>query len=149
MNEKFPRATDGRIKHFEPYEFDYPHLMDADTLLQLEAMRKTEKGIYITINSDYREDDDGWHGWGKAIDLVIWDERTDEPLPVVKQFLVALRYVGWTGIGFYPDWNIPGVHVDTRPKTRFERRAFWYRENGVYRNINEFFKPLFDYRKEE
>ncbi len=149
MRKEFPRATKGKIKHFKPSEFDYPHLMDTDTLFQLEAMRKGERGIYITINSDYREDDDGMHGWGKAIDLVMWDARTKEPLSVVKQFLITVRYVGWTGIGFYLDWDIPGVHADTRPKTRFEKRAFWYRENGVYRNINKFFGPLFNWGKEE
>lgn len=146
--KRFPESTNGRIKHFKPDEFDYPHLMDADTLFQLEAMRKGEGGIYITINSDYREDDDGQHGWGKAIDLVMWSKQTKEPLPVIRQFFIALRYVGWTGVGFYLDWDIPGIHVDTRPKTRFEKKALWWRKDGVYRRIDEFFKPIYNDSRE-
>ena len=144
MRKQFPKATKGRIKHFKPNEFDYPHLMDVDTLLQLESMRTKEEGIIITINSDYRENNKGYHGWGKALDIVIRDALAKEPLPVVEQFLIAIRYVGWTGIGLYLDWNTPGIHVDTRPKTRFDRRAFWYRKDGVYGKINEIFEPLFD-----
>ena len=144
MRKQFPKATMGRIKHFKPREFDYPHLVDVDTLLQLEAMRTKEEGIIITINSDYRKDDKGMHGWGKALDMVIRNARDEEPLPVVEQFLIAVRYVGWTGIGIYLDWKVPGIHADTRPKTRFDRRAFWYRKDGIYRKINEIFEPLFD-----
>lgn len=142
MKKRFPKATKGRIRHFKPSEFDYPHLVDVDTLLQLEAMRTGEKRIIVTINSDYREDDTGQHGWGKALDLVIKDAKTKEPLPLVRQFLIAIRYVGWTGVGIYPGWTVPGVHVDTRPKTRFGRRALWWRKDGVYRKIDEFFEFL-------
>lgn len=116
-----------KIRHFKPSEFDYPDLIKDSTILMLDSMREHEKGIIITINSDYRPGDPGYHGKGMAVDCVIRNTQTKDPLPIIKQFIMASRYF-WSAIGFYPYWNEPGLHLDTRPMTRFARRATWWRD---------------------
>ena len=116
------------IKHFRPSEFNHP-----------EKMRDEEgkrRGIIITVNTDYAYSGhapNSWHYKGKAFDIVIRDARTERPLPVMKQFIIAMHY-SWGGVGFYPYWNDPGIHVDTRPIGVFEKRATWWRnEKGEYK----------------
>jgi hypothetical protein len=140
------------VKHFKPEEFRYPDKVDDDTLLQLDAMRENEKGIYIIVTSDYRPGDPKWHGKGKALDIIMMDRLLNLPLPVIKQFLIASKYC-WTGIGIYPYWTneigkrMPGVHVDTRPMRRFGWRATWWRDRvGKYRGIDELFRRLYNWQ---
>lgn len=125
------------LRHFKPEEFKYPDSVDDQTLLLLDHMRDHERGIYITINSDYRPGDPKWHGKGKALDIVIWDVETRKPLPLIQQFLIASRYM-WTGIGVYPFWNTPGIHVDTRPMAVSGWKALWWRDkDGNYLDIRD------------
>lgn len=120
------------LRHFVASEFKYPDLMDETTLKQLDSMRDTLNDMIITINSDYRPGSKGWHGRGKAVDCVIRYRDTRQPVPIVKQFIIASRFL-WGGIGFYPYWKDPGLHLDTRPMFRFDRRALWWRDqHGTY-----------------
>jgi len=127
------------IKHFRPSEFDYPEKIDPFSLQLLDAMRDQEgkrRGIIITVNADFAYSGhapNSWHYKGKAFDIVIRDARTGRPLPVMKQFIIAMHYP-WGGVGFYPYWNDPGIHVDTRPLGVFQRKATWWRdEKGEYK----------------
>jgi len=132
------------IRHFTPDEFDRPDMLDRDALLLLDAMRHEEakhRPIRITVNADYAltgHSKNSRHKCGDAFDIVIRDARTLEPLDVITQFIIALRYT-WGGVGFYPYWNEPGLHVDRRPWSVFGRRALWWRdEKGKYRAVEEF-----------
>jgi len=53
------------------------------------------------------------------------------------------KQVGFTGIGIYPDWNRPGMHLDVRTDRQPGRPATWagvYRGGKqIYTNINEGF----------
>lgn len=131
------------LRYFVASEFDYPDLMDDTTLIQLDKMRETLPDMIMTINSDYRPGSKGWHGRGKAVDCVIRYRATRQPVPIVRQFLIAVRFL-WGGIGFYPFWPGPGLHLDTRPMTRYSRRPLWWRDAiGKYHyNIEEAFKCL-------
>lgn len=121
-----------KLKHFVASEFEYPNLIDETTLRQLDSMRDTLKGKVITINSDYRPGDKGWHGRGKAIDCVIRYRDTRQPLPIAEQLGIAIKFF-WSAIGIYPFWNNPGLHLDTRPLGRFDRRPMWWRDkDGEY-----------------
>jgi len=126
------------LKHFSKSEFRYPDLMDWTTLRQLDSMRDSLKGMIITINDGYRPCSKGWHGHGKAIDCVIRYRATREPLPIATQLGIAMKFF-WSAIGIYPFWNAPGLHLDTRPLSRFDRRPMWWRDkNGEYHyNLEE------------
>lgn len=135
-----------RVKHFKPSEFDHPDKIDEISLKTLDAMRHAEgsrSGIIITINSDFAtsgHSKKSQHYLGKAFDIVIRNNVTKKPLPVLSQFLIAVRW-SWTGIGVYPFWDYPGIHVDTRAMTRYQRRALWMRdETGEYKDISTFFR---------
>ena len=41
----------------------------------------------------------------------------------------CLCRMGWSGLGFYPEWPNPGFHVDLRP---IEETQHWVHRNGVY-----------------
>ena len=135
------------IRYFTPDEFDHPAKVDRDALSLLDAMRHTEgklrtRPIVIVVHADYASSGHSpksRHAFGDAFDISFLDRETRKPLGVVDQFLTAIRYT-WTGIGFYPYWNNPGVHVDRRPITVKGRRSLWWRDSGGnYRAVSDFF----------
>lgn len=93
----------------------------------LDALREYA-GKSIIINNAYRPDDKGsTHADGDAADIVIVG------LPVVDQFLLVERTRLFTGIGIYPYWNKPGLHVDVRTLQPNQHGARWARnEKGLY-----------------
>lgn len=134
------------LKHFKPEEFRYPDKINPDALRLLDAMRDSIDGLgIITINADYDEHGhapNSWHYRGRAFDLVIRDAETHEPLQVIKQLLIALRFK-WNGVGVYPYWRAPGLHLDIRPLASTDRRAMWWRDKeGNYRPIEEYYSAV-------
>jgi len=66
------------------------------------------------------------HYLGQAADIVIMG------LPLSLQFFYAIR-AGFRGIGVYPYWNTPGLHVDVRPLDDGHPIDMWFRDkNGLY-----------------
>lgn len=140
-----------RVEHFEPSEFGKnADMLDARTIYILDAMRheediarrkRGEHGIIVTINEAFAlrpKNPKSYHPKGKAIDFVIRDAISKEPLDVFEQFLITSRYF-FCGIGFYPFWEDPGIHGDTRPLSLIDRRATWWRdEDGSYLLVNQY-----------
>ena len=126
-----------KVKYFKPSEFKHPDKLDPLLIYSLDALR-TAAGRPITINSDYREGDKGQHGAGRAVDVVI------HGLPVLDQFFIAEKTRLFAGIGIYPHWNTPGIHVDIRPLQPHEPGARWARDAaGNYVALNwEFVKGV-------
>lgn len=74
------------------------------------------------------------HGLGVAIDVHF--EKDGKVVPLFDQFISAIRF-DWNGLGLYPFWNSPGLHLDMRKEGQFDEAALWWRdENGEYRAIN-------------
>lgn len=131
-----------RVMFFRPSEFDYPNQMNRVVLNLLDYMRGKEgehQNIIITINSDFRPGDPKAHGMGLAVDIVIRDAETKQPLPVLEQFFMALCY-NWRGVGMYPFWKEPGIHVDMRNyEEHNNRKALWWKDaEGKYRIMKDF-----------
>lgn len=119
------------VKHFKPSEFTRPEKMSALLIYSLDKLRK-QAGSPIIVNSDYREGDSGQHGQGKAVDIVI------SGMNVVDQFLLAEKSRMFSGIGLYPFWNRPGIHVDVRELQLGEPAARWLRNAaGFYVAITQ------------
>jgi uncharacterized protein YcbK (DUF882 family) len=110
-----------KVKHFKPSEFTYPDQFDPLLIYSIDALRDAA-GRSIKINSDYRPGDPGQHGLGRAVDIVI------SGLHVVDQFLLAEKTRLFAGIGIYPHWNRPGIHVDIRTLQPHEPGARWARD---------------------
>ncbi len=141
-----------RIHKFTPREVNGFEYVELDMLLRLDAMREFEgerDSWYFDVNQFHRPFVQGrrltYHGYitkdGKerccAVDGVMRDKATRKALPLLRQWFIAERW-GWGGIGLYPFWNTPGLHLDDRPLARFERGARWWRDSqGNYRDLGE------------
>lgn len=127
-----------QLDNFVEDEFDYPNDMNERTLVLLDCMVTEEKkhqDIIFIVHCDYRPGDPRLHGEGKAIDGSFRYRKTGKCLPVLKQFLMAMKYT-WGGVGFYPYWNNPGIHIDTRLRTIYQPSATWWKdEDGEYKGI--------------
>ena len=114
------------VKFFKPSEFKHPEKMEPLLIYSLDKLRK-QAGSPIIVNSDYREGDSGQHGQGKAVDIVI------SGMSVVDQFLLAEKSRMFSGIGIYPFWNRPGLHLDIRELPLGEPAARWAQNAaGIY-----------------
>ena len=126
-----------KVRFFKRSEFSAPDQLDPLLVYSLDALRDAA-GKAIKINSDYRPGDPGQHGLGKAADIVI------DGFSVIDQFLLAEKTRLFAGIGIYPFWNRPGIHVDIRTLRPHEPGARWARnEKGVYVSLTwDFIKNL-------
>lgn len=71
---------------------------------------------------------DSSHYIGRAVDCSCKD------VPLWDFFLAASRFPQFTGIGVYPHWNSPGLHLEMRDDVA--RRKYWWRnQDGLYRAI--------------
>ena len=92
----------------------------------LDGMRKLG-GCPINVHCAYEPRDKGYHPMGMAVDLHVVG------MSLVDQLLLALKFP-FNGVGIYPFWNNPGLHVDIRPLDGYKR--VWYRDKkGVYHNL--------------
>ena len=127
------------IKNFTPDRFGTIQ-MSKVLIYTLQDMRNyTGRRTYI--HSGYRKGNKGYHPLKMAVDLHI------EGLHVIDQYLIAERFDAFNGIGVYPNWNMPGLHLDVRPCS--ERKAYDARwgcfEPGDYVKLNyEFFKKVME-----
>jgi len=106
-----------RVDHFSPKEnWGDPNEMDQRIVFELDALRGFV-GRPIVIHCGYEErTTGGYHPMGLAVDCHIVG------LNLLDQFLVASRF-GFKGIGAYPWWNNPGLHLDMRINAK--HRATW------------------------
>jgi hypothetical protein len=91
----------------------------------------TKKPIYVHCGCEPRLAG-GWHPKGLAVDIHI------EGMSLIDQFIVASRFPVFRGIGVYPWWNNPGLHLDRRTYNPQGPRALWISTgNHVYREFDE------------
>lgn len=128
------------VKHFRPSEFKYPDELDRNLVRALDRFREL-CGKPIVVHSDYRPDDGGQHGLGEAADVHVKD------MHVIDQFLMAERSGLFVGIGVYPNWNSPGLHLDIRRGASARWGCF---TNGIYIPLNNvFFRKALEKERQE
>ena len=114
------------VRFFKPTEFVSPELMSPVIIYALDALRALV-GARFKVHSSYRAGDEGTHGKGLAVDGHF------EGIPLIDQFLAAEKSLLFGGIGLYPYWNNPGIHLDVRKVTKEKGGARWGRNAaGVY-----------------
>lgn len=117
---------------FTPEEFG-SLTMNPILIQTLQALRNYT-GRPIHIHSGYRREGGGFHPRGMAADIHI------EGLGLVDQYLAAERFAEFGGIGVYPYWNNPGIHVDVRVGEVGLPAARWgSTSRGVYVRLGERF----------
>ena len=136
-NQLVERFPDIRLDMFEYAGESCIDKMTEDTLELLNKMchdAQWENDWNHRINSSYREGNSGQHPFGRAVDIVFYLKIAGD-LDVWEQFRFAKKYP-WGGIGTYPFWNAPGLHVDTRQG--WNHVATWWRDDkDKYRGIAE------------
>lgn len=114
-NEEWNKVE--RTGHFRRGEFkDDPYKIEKELVRRIETMR-TEAGKPFHIHCAFQftgHAPGGWHPKGGACDLNITDTA------LIYQVQLAYRH-GFTGIGCYPGWHEPGIHVDIRDT----KPTFW------------------------
>ena len=114
------------VKFFKPSEFVSPGLMNPELIYALDALR-AKVGARFNVHSSYRAGDEGTHGKGLAVDGHFVG------VSLIDQFLAAEKSLLFGGIGLYPYWNNPGIHLDVRKNTKEKGGARWGRNAaGVY-----------------
>ena len=126
------------IPNFSPKEFGTIQ-MARKLIYTLQDMRDYT-GRKINIHSGFRLGKTGYHPLKMAVDLDI------EGLHVIDQYLIAERFDAFNGIGVYPNWNSPGIHVDVRPYTKHGIDSRWgCFESGKYVRLDyKFFKKVME-----
>lgn len=130
---KMTKAMWDEIEFFSTDEnWGNPLGMEAAIIYELDALRKyLEHPIRIHCGHELRSTG-GFHCYGMAVDFHVTG------MDLIDQFFEATRFDGFNGIGIYPYWNNPGLHVDCRSKPqRYFADARWISpSNGVYVPLN-------------
>lgn len=96
------------LRYFDESEFTDMSKLDIGLLRSIDDYRHLCGKPFI-VHSDYREGDgSSQHHLGKAIDGHV------KGLNLVDQYFLAERSGLFKGIGLYPCWNSPGLHLDVR-----------------------------------
>jgi len=100
-----------KVKHFDKNEnWGDVSRVDPFLIYSLDVLREMA-GRPIIIHCAYKKSghsNNSQHYHGKAADIHI------KGLNVVDQYLIAEKCGMFNGIGVYPFWSSPGLHVDIR-----------------------------------
>ena len=122
------------ITHFDPEEnWGNPDEMNVLVVRDLDRLREYV-GLPIHVHCGFeRRITGGYHYYGMAVDFDI------EGLSLIDQYFAAARFDGFNGIGLYPYWKTPGLHVDCRGRhQQFFVDARWISTSkGVYIPLDE------------
>ena len=120
----------GAIRFFKPNEnFGNPMEMDYDLIYGIDLLRQYIKKPIIIHCGYEKRSGSSYHNTGEAIDCHCKD------INLIDFFIGASRFACFRGIGIYPNWNNPGLHLDTRRDGDF--RALWTSfAAGKYLSLN-------------
>jgi hypothetical protein len=107
------------VRYFNPGEnWGDPDRMDPKLILELDRLRHFI-GFPIVIHCGYEERGGrGFHPEGRAVDCHV------ETFDALDFFFAAIRF-NFSGLGIYPWWDRPGLHLDTRPTVGRGYRFLW------------------------
>lgn len=120
-----------RIKGFQKSEpWGDPDKIKPELIEALVEFRKfIGRSVVIHCGTQGTHVAGSYHGLGMAVDLHV------PGMALTDQFIAASRFPAFMGIGLYPRWNNPGLHLDIRPT---KIRALWWRDgSGIYQEVNE------------
>ena len=132
-----------RLKYFNPKEsWGDPERINPRLLILLDALREYIKvPIIIHCGTQGKHSANSYHYKGMAVDCHA------KGINLFDFYLAAERFY-FTGIGVYPEWNNPGLHLDIRPCDVGCPQARWGRVDGEYVPLNsEFFKKYVPSKK--
>ncbi|HSF03638.1 MAG TPA: hypothetical protein VLA62_11530, partial [Solirubrobacterales bacterium] len=103
-------------------------------LVALDEFRHQLGRPFVVHGAVEERSGDSEHPHGTAVDGHVVG------LPLLEAWLFAERFPAFRGIGVYPHWHQPGLHLDVRDTPT---RARWWRDqHGVYRSIERDFREF-------
>ena len=134
-----------QVNHFTPTEFEHPEDMFPTLVYELDKFREfVRRAVKVKESNPERRPGSSHmpqslHYVGRAVDIAVKD------LPLWDVFLAATRFPLFTGIGVYPYWTEPGIHVQIDADTSILRKYWWRDNSGQYRaltvwDLEELFK---------
>jgi len=130
--------------YFHPQEaWGNPEKIDYWLVVELEGLRKfIGKPIIIHCGTQGKHTPNSYHYAGLAVDC------HTEGISLLEFYLASERF-NFGGIGIYPWWNNPGLHLDIRPVWPGKPRSRWgCIERGKYIPFDkDFLKSLIRRRK--
>lgn len=119
-----------KLQYFTKKEnWGNPDKIDPSLLFVLDAVRDLVGHSFI-INCGYKTDGhakNSQHYQGKAVDFYVKGIPFKEAYEKINQALLELNIQNEVGFGVYPQWEIPGFHLDVRGT-----RARWGFADGKY-----------------
>lgn len=113
-----------KVRHFKEGEFGpRADLVAPELIIILDEVRE-RAGVPLRINCAWAHaghSEKSYHYTGQAVDMSIAGGTPMEQYCLLREF----RQLG--GIGYYPEWNTPGWHIDLR--SGFLQ---WVQMNGAY-----------------
>ena len=108
-----------------------PGMMARELIEALNAFRDhVGRPVIVHCGTQGAHVQNSYHYRGEAVDIHV------DGMNVIEQFLAASRFTAFRGLGLYPYWNNPGLHLDCRTLTYNAPRARWLRDKaGNYVNI--------------
>ena len=97
-------------------KISYVYIMKMDGLRRL-----IDSPVYFNSLTDGKHVKNSYHYQGKAGD---WYTKSKKHPNQILQYCID---VGFTRIGYYPEWNKPGFHTDTGTKS-----ALWTKKGSAY-----------------
>lgn len=122
-----------KVQHFTyDEEWGDPYKMWVHLIYFLDAFRESISPHQLIIHGGWELRDSGWHPAGAAADLHC------PTIPYKELAYLAMQFP-FTGIGLYPFWNNPGLHLDVRLRPEDCKRKVWFKNrSGQYWNVNSF-----------
>lgn len=103
-----------KVRYFKPHEWGIWRSVEAELIFAVDELRDQigKKCIIHVAFATSGHSSGSAHYRGQAVDLHF------DGVHVVDQFLAAEKLGCFGGIGIYPHWNNPGLHLDIAGKGR-------------------------------
>ena len=133
-----PWEINGRkIKNFERSEWaTRPSMVNKELIFLVDELtsyvKKRHDGSVCIIHVAYETSghtQDSQHYHGLAVDLHF------SGLALMEQYFCAERFP-FTGIGVYPYWNRPGLHLDIRKLANRQGARWWKDKDDEYQELD-------------
>lgn len=110
------------FKNYMGENWGDPMKMKVHLIYWLDWYRAMSGRPFI-VHCGYEERDKGYHPRGMAVD------GHSVGMTWMQQFTLATRIPHFNGVGVYPYWNNPGLHLDVR--VFHNLRNFWWRDEWI------------------
>ncbi len=129
MSNKMTVSDWNKLKYFHSNEnWGNPFGMDKTFMFFLDDLRGyVGRPFVVNCGTQGRHSSNSFHYKGRAVDGCFLGLSPIEALDIVMEKLHIHGLTDKVGVGFYPHWNTPGLHIDDRNVDGTKPPVFWVR----------------------